>query len=1047
MISQTDALSHTTEWTRDVFGNALTQTAPDGGVTTNVYDSLGRITQQTDPSNKVKSFTYDNNGNLLTITDAAGTTTNAYNGENVLTQTTSPNNAVTQYAYNAAGSQTSTTDALTHATGYGYDQYQNMTSRQDALTHSTQYAYDQLNRKTSSTTTLGKTTQWGYDANGNITSRTDASNRVTNYQYDNLNRLTLVTYPDTTTVSYTYDDRGNTLTMTSLAGTTTYGYDNFDRMMSATDPHSQTVNYQYDADDNMTQITYPGGNLVKYAYDSNNRLQTVTDWNNQNTTYHYNANGTLASKTMPNGIVASYSYDNANRLSGVTNSKNQQIITQYGYVRDANGNITSSTEAGPQAPTTYTLVDEGKTTGWANWSWSSTIAFADTTSPYVGTKDATWKINGAWAGFDLHNTTPFSTAPYSALTFAMKSTGGNPQIGVSLRDTNDNPIGNVVDLGLYGGYPNTNGYKVYTIPLSAMGGTGQQINGVAVEDLSGSAQPTLYIDALKFTTAPVTPVTIYDEGLAPGVLDWSWDSLNNFSDTTYPYVGSKDINWTNTVGWGGLDLGFNNNIDTHGYQTLSFAMRGTQDGQAVDVQMYDPNSNALGPEVNIAPYGGGNPDGNGYKIYNIPLSDLSASDTQVGQLVLSDASGQTQTAYIDEVKLLPAIAAAGPSQTSSFTYDSLNRLLTATYPTASYSYTYDADGNRLTSNEAGTNNSYTVNNDNQITAKGTRSLTYDNQGNEVTDGTKTLGYDFDNRLTSYSDGTQTTTFKYDGAGNRIEKNINGVATYQFVNDISGKLSRVLIAKNVPAGTSSYYVYDGTGLVSQGGSSTASRQYYLDDGLGNIRAVTDSSGNTVQAYSFDPYGNQVTGNNTSDFKYENQQTDSETGLYYLRARTYDPTLGSFTSRDPVSGDLKNPQAQNGYNYANDNPINGTDPSGKQFFLTGIGGVFNPINLWNWLVGDSSGSCQSGATLVPGMGSVNVGGGNISANNVMSVGASWLGPGYSEIAPGVFRSADGARQFRIVNLSKGYVNFESIGPDGRIILENSHVNVVDDLVIGE
>ena len=156
------------------------------------------------------------------------------------------------------------------------------------------------------------------------------------------------------------------------------------------------------------------------------------------------------------------------------------------------------------------------------------------------------------------------------------------------------------------------------------------------------------------------------------------------------------------------------------------------------------------------------------------------------------------------------------------------------------------------------------------------------------------------------------------------------------------MSRVLVAKNIPGATSTYYIYDGPNLVSQGGTASTSRQYYLDDGIGNILAVVDSTGNTVQAYSVDPYGNQVTGSNTSNFKYENQQTDSETGLYYLRARTYDPTLGSFTSRDPISGTLKNPQSQDGYNYANDNPINLSDPSGM-FGLSDVRNFFTGI--WN------------------------------------------------------------------------------------------------------
>ena len=76
--------------------------------------------------------------------------------------------------------------------------------------------------------------------------------------------------------------------------------------------------------------------------------------------------------------------------------------------------------------------------------------------------------------------------------------------------------------------------------------------------------------------------------------------------------------------------------------------------------------------------------------------------------------------------------------------------------------------------------------------------------------------------------------------------------------------------------------------------------------------------------------------------------------------------------------------------------------------------------------------------------NVGGGQLSAADAMRHGEEWLGAGYKEIAPGVYRSADGLRQFRMTDSDlldprQGpHVHFESIGPDGRVI-ENSHVGI--------
>jgi hypothetical protein len=79
--------------------------------------------------------------------------------------------------------------------------------------------------------------------------------------------------------------------------------------------------------------------------------------------------------------------------------------------------------------------------------------------------------------------------------------------------------------------------------------------------------------------------------------------------------------------------------------------------------------------------------------------------------------------------------------------------------------------------------------------------------------------------------------------------------------------------------------------------------------------------------------------------------------------------------------------------------------------------------------------------------NTGGGAITAEQALDQAQNWLGAGYREIAPGVFRSADDLRQFRmttsdLTDLTQGaHVHFESIGPDGRIILENSHVRITN------
>ena len=72
--------------------------------------------------------------------------------------------------------------------------------------------------------------------------------------------------------------------------------------------------------------------------------------------------------------------------------------------------------------------------------------------------------------------------------------------------------------------------------------------------------------------------------------------------------------------------------------------------------------------------------------------------------------------------------------------------------------------------------------------------------------------------------------------------------------------------------------------------------------------------------------RLVGTAATNYRFSGEQLDPESSLYFLRARYYDPVLGRFISRDPISGKLDNPQTQNPYAYALDNPVNVSDPSG-------------------------------------------------------------------------------------------------------------------------
>jgi len=119
-------------------------------------------------------------------------------------------------------------------------------------------------------------------------------------------------------------------------------------------------------------------------------------------------------------------------------------------------------------------------------------------------------------------------------------------------------------------------------------------------------------------------------------------------------------------------------------------------------------------------------------------------------------------------------------------------------------------------------------------------------------------------------------------------------------------------------------------------------YYHYDGLGSVAALSNTSGDIVERYQYDVFGRctvhtsagadgvWMTSDDTTDTKlvvgnpymFTGRRYDSESGLYYYRARYYNPEIGRFLQPDPIgyAGGL------NLYGYCGNNPINRTDPRG-------------------------------------------------------------------------------------------------------------------------
>jgi RHS repeat-associated protein len=257
---------------------------------------------------------------------------------------------------------------------------------------------------------------------------------------------------------------------------------------------------------------------------------------------------------------------------------------------------------------------------------------------------------------------------------------------------------------------------------------------------------------------------------------------------------------------------------------------------------------------------------------------------------------------------------------NAFGYNLKSEVTSATMANGDSKYDYDPIGNRVFSSLNAETNTYSANALNQYSSLQPKdlqpiNLSYDLDGNMLTNGVWSYSWDAENRLTAvYSNNTLLVSNIYDHQSRRIAKIVShgGTETQRrdFVYD-GWNLIQELITDNGSL-TTNFFTWgldlSGTlqGAGGVGGLLAVTRDsaafFPCFDANGNVTEYIDATGAIKAHYAFDAFGNTIAQSgalaSTFTHRFSTKYFDPETGLYYYGYRFYMPQLGRWLSRDPI-----------------------------------------------------------------------------------------------------------------------------------------------------
>ena len=718
---------------------------------------------------------------------------------------------------------------------------------------------------------------------------------TTTYTYDAMGRRLTEradpdAFPNEVGITYTYDALGRVVgEIDELGNATAFEYDPVGRRTKVTDALSNETKFTYDANGNRLSMTDANGHLTEYQYDAFNRQINTVYHSGEFTRSEYDALGRRVAEIDEAGRRTEYGYDALGRLIEIRQEHPTEnwetenwTITRYAY--DEAGNRVSQTDA------------NGHVT---RMEYDSAGRRSKLIRPNGDTETYTYDGFGNLA----------HKIDFNGHRIDYEYDGMDRMTAIDVADTHPS-------LAL----PHATDRVEFSYDEDGRRG------GHTMRTVSGTVlhEETYLYDARGRLAEKQSP---------QGNLVYRYNAVGHLTD-----VESSNLN--------GLDVRYE-------YDALNRLAVVEDEGfvpPAVTEYSYDP----VGNLENVA-YANGVTHIWAYDSRN-RLTDLNIHHVIEGAI-------QSYNYTLNAKGYRTAVVELS-GRTSEYTYDNLYRLTEESItagtadpaPSGTVAYTLDPVGNRLSRNSGLggiATQSFTYNENDHLGAE-----SYDAAGN-VVDSTATNAeggadsYDFMNRLIRRQKANGTVVdLVYNADGVRVRKRVTPVSgsttEVAYLIDANNMTGYPQVVERLTSGGTVTAVHTfGLDLISRTtiNGAIAETRYYLYDGLGRVRALTDDIGQVTDEYYYDAFGNVLHESGAADnpYRYTGEFYDQDLGQYYLRARYLNTNTGRFNRVDPFEGGIQDPVSLHRYLYGNANPVMFVDPSGN-VSLASINFAVIQLGIW-------------------------------------------------------------------------------------------------------